>query len=280
MVLVTVQLHAVHDFFHLPVYPYIEIPFLPHLLEQLLVMSFAGTHQGSENENALAFIITPDKVENLLFGVFHHFLTRKIRIRDAGTSEQQTQVIIDFGRGPYRRTRVLVRGLLLNGNHRTQPRNLIHIGTLHSSQEIAGVCRESLDIPALALGKDGIESQRRLSASAQASDNRQAIARDIDIYIFQIVHPCSLHTDCFLFFFHALSMIYPCKDREYSVFRQYLTRFSMHQNVHTPGIFAPHTGHTPEKPSDKTVYPSRLTSRFPQSGQCVSSASASEVLPI
>ena len=45
VVLIAVQLHPVHHFAHLSVNPYVEVAFLPHLLEQLLVVSLPGTYQ-------------------------------------------------------------------------------------------------------------------------------------------------------------------------------------------------------------------------------------------
>ena len=160
MVLITVQLHAMHDFLHLSVDPHIQVTFLPHLFEKFFIMPLPSTHQRCQDINPFSFIVAPDKVENLFFGILHHLFARQIRIGYSGTRKEQTQVVVNLGSGTYGRTRILIRGFLLNGDHRTQPRNLIHIGPLHSSQEIAGICRKGFDVTTLSLGKDSVKSQR------------------------------------------------------------------------------------------------------------------------
>ncbi len=79
-------------------------------------------------------------------------------------------------------------------------RNFIHIRSLQITQEISGISRKCFDITALSLGKNRIESQRRLSAAAQSCNHRQFIAGDCYIYIFQIVHPCAVHIYLFCFY--------------------------------------------------------------------------------
>ena len=159
VVLVSVEFHAVHDFTYLTVHSDIEITFLAYLLEKFLVMTFTGTDQRSQQIDALSLVLLMNHVENLFFGILHHFLSRKIRIGDAGSGEKQTKVVVDFGGSAYGGTWILVGSLLFNGDDRTQTGNLVHIRTLHSSQEIAGIGREGFDVSPLSFRKDGIESQ-------------------------------------------------------------------------------------------------------------------------
>ena len=165
MVLVTVQFHAMDNLLDFPVYPDIKVTLLTHLLEQLFIMSFTCPNQRSQNKNSFSLIIPMNQIQNLLFGVLHHLLSRQIRISRACPREQQTQIIIYFCSGSYRRTWILIGRLLLDGNHRTQSRNLIHIRTFHSSQEITGIRRKGLDITPLSFHKQGVEGQGRFSTS-------------------------------------------------------------------------------------------------------------------
>ena len=206
MILVTVQLHAVYDFLHFSIYTYIEIALLTYLLEQFLVMSFTRTHQRCQDINAFSFIITVYQIQNLFFGIFHHLLTRKIGISRTCTGKQQSQIIINLRGCSHSRTRILVRRLLFDGNHRTQSRNLVHIRPFHPSQKVTGIGRKSLNITALSFHKQRIKCQRRLSASAQSGNHRQAVTRDFHIYIFQVVYPSSLYTNRFCSFSHTLSI--------------------------------------------------------------------------
>lgn len=80
-----------------------------YLLEQFFIMSFTSTYQWGENINLLALIIFQNKIENLLFSVLHHSLTRKIRIGYTGTCIKQTQIIINFRCCADCRTGILIR---------------------------------------------------------------------------------------------------------------------------------------------------------------------------
>ena len=157
MILVAVQLHAGKSLTHLTVYADIEITFLPDLLEQFLIMSFTATYQRSKNINTFSFIIIQNKIKDLLFGVFHHFLTGNIRISLTGTSVQQTKIIVYFRCRTYGGTRIFIGCLLLNGNHRTQACNLVYIRTFQIPQEVTGISGKGFNIPALAFSKYRIE---------------------------------------------------------------------------------------------------------------------------
>ena len=80
-----------------------------------------------------------NEVDNLVFGVFDHFLTREVGIGFAGTGIEQTEEIIDFGDGSDRRTRILVGGFLLDADDRTQTGDFVDIGTVEIIKKITGV---------------------------------------------------------------------------------------------------------------------------------------------
>ena len=54
---------------------------------------------------------------------------------------------------------------------------------------------QRLDITALALGIDGVERQRGLSRAAETGNDRQRVAWNLDVDIFQVVLPCPVHGD-------------------------------------------------------------------------------------
>ena len=213
MVLIAVQLHAWQGFAHLTIHTYVEIAFLAHLLEELLVMPLTAAHQWSKDINAFSFVILQDKIEYLFLGILHHLLAGEIRISLSCTGIQQTKVIINLCRCTHRGTWILIRGFLLDGDNRAQSRYLVHVRTLQVSQEVAGVCRKSLDIAALPFGKDGIECQRGLAASAQSGNHRQAVTGNLGIDILEVVHARTIYIDIFCFFLHVdLSYRFNCKN--------------------------------------------------------------------
>jgi hypothetical protein len=58
---------------------------------------------------------------------------------------------------------------------------MLDVGLLHHLEELARVGAKRLHVAALALGVDGVERERGLPRSRQAGDDRQALARDIDV---------------------------------------------------------------------------------------------------
>ena len=159
MVLVSVNLHARHNLQDLSIHPGIEIAFASHAFKEFTVMTLALSDEWGEEEDSLAVILVENHFDDLFFGIFHHLLTASVAVGCTGTGIEQTQVIVDLGGGAHSGSGILVGGLLFDADDRTETCNLIHIGTFHVAQEVAGVGRKRLDISTLTFGKDGVESQ-------------------------------------------------------------------------------------------------------------------------
>jgi len=193
VVLVAVGFHALGQFLNLPVYPYIKVALAPHALEEFAVVALTVADERSKDENLLAEIVLEDHRDHLFLGIFHHFLPALIGVGRGGAGKEQAEVVVDLRGRSDRGSRILVRRLLLNGDDGGEPRDFVHVGALHIAQEIAGIGRESLDIAALALGIDGVESQRRFARPAQAGEDRERVAGNDDINILQIVDARAQH---------------------------------------------------------------------------------------
>ena len=102
-------------------------------------MSLALANQRSQQEDGLSGIFIENHIDDLFFGVFHHLFTAAVAVGCTGTGKEQTEIIVNLGSGTYGRTRVLVGGLLLDADDRTQTGNLIYIRALHIAQEVAGI---------------------------------------------------------------------------------------------------------------------------------------------
>ncbi len=74
--------------------------------------------------------------------------------------EEQTQKIVTLGRSRDRRARIPAGIFLPDGNRRRDPIDLIHRRLFHALEKLPGVRRQRFHVAALALGVDGIESQR------------------------------------------------------------------------------------------------------------------------
>ncbi len=111
--------------------------------------------------------------------------------RRAGTSEQQAQVVVDLGDGADRGARVVGGGLLLDGDRRRQPLDVIDVGLLHHRQELSGVGGERLHVAPLALGVERVEGQRRLARARKPGDHDQAVAGQLDVDLLEVVGACT-----------------------------------------------------------------------------------------
>src|SRR5664280_344793 len=101
--------------------------------------------------------------------------------------EEQPQVIVDLGHRADRRARVPAGALLIDGDRRREAVDLVDVWLLHLAQELAGIRRQALDIAALALGIDRVEGKAALAGPGEAGDDDQAIPRDADRDVLQVV---------------------------------------------------------------------------------------------
>ncbi|MNC87203.1 hypothetical protein D3C83_29080 [compost metagenome] len=108
-------------------------------------------------------------------------------MRLADTREQQPQVVVDFGDGADRRARIVARRLLLDRDRRREPLDQIDIGFFHELQELPRVGGERFDVTALAFGIERVERKRRLAGARKARDHDQAIARQIEADVLEVV---------------------------------------------------------------------------------------------
>lgn len=188
---VAVELHARHHLAQLAVGAHGEEPLAPHGLEELLVVTLPGAHQGGEQQHLAPFVALQDEADDLLLGVFHHPFARHVRVGIGCPGVEQSQEVVDFCHRAHRRTRVLVRGFLFNADDGAEARNLVHVGPFQVVQEVTCVGREGFDITPLAFGIERVEGQRAFSRPAQSRDDTQALAWQGDVGVFQVVDPCA-----------------------------------------------------------------------------------------
>ncbi len=189
MIFVAVEFHAECYLAQFAIDAHIQIAFAADSLEKFLVVAFAPFHHRRKQVARFALVGIENERNDLVVAVFHHFFARNIRVGLASARIEQTQKIVNFGGRSHGRARIFARRLLFDGDNGTQPRNLVHIGTLHIAHEMPRIGRKSLDVAALPFGINRIERQRRLATAAQASNHRQCVARNRHIDIAQIMHP-------------------------------------------------------------------------------------------
>ena len=76
---------------------------------------------------------------------------------------------------------------LLDGHGRRNAGDVVDVGPRHHFEKLARVSGKTVDVAALPFGVNDIEGQRGFSRTAQAGKNHEAVARNVDADIFEIV---------------------------------------------------------------------------------------------
>ena len=159
-----------------------------HQLGQLLaVLALAAADDRGEQVEARALGQRQHPVDHLRDRLALDRQAGRRRVGDADPGEEEPHVVVDLGDRADGGARVAAGGLLLDGDGRRQAVDLVDIRLLHHLEELAGVGRQALDVAALALGIDGVEGERRLAGARQAGEHHQAVARQVEVDVLEIV---------------------------------------------------------------------------------------------
>ena len=181
------QLGRIGQRVHHAVDPYPAVALCVELLEQVGEFALAGPHHRGQHLEPGALRHHQHLVDDLLRGLAGDPLTADRAVRGAGPGVEQTQIVVDLGDGSDRRPRVAVGRLLVDRHRRGQTFDEVDVGFVHLAEELAGVGRQRFDVAPLALGKDRVERQRRLSRARQPGEDDQSVARQIKIDAAQVV---------------------------------------------------------------------------------------------
>ena len=169
-----------------------DIARLSRVLEDLGVLAFfPPDHRGHDLDTG-GLGQGHDLVDDLVDGLLFDLLAADGTVGGAHPGPEQTEVVIDLRHGAHGGPGVLAGGLLVDGNSRGQPVDIVHVGLFHLAQEHPGVGAQRLHIPPLALGIDGVEGQGGLARPGQAGEDHQFVPWDGHVDVFQVVHPGAL----------------------------------------------------------------------------------------
>ena len=159
MLLLLGQLDLVGQLVHLAVDQSARIAVAAQHLQQVLELALAPADHRREDLETGALRIRQQRIDHLLRGLRADQRAALRTMRDAGAGEEQSQVVVDLGDGADRRTRVAVRGLLVDRHGGAQALDEIDVRLVHLPQELAGVGRQRLHVAALALREQRVERQ-------------------------------------------------------------------------------------------------------------------------
>ena len=159
----------------------------PHLEKFFAVFAFSAADDRREDLKLAAFRQRADGIHHLLHGLRGDFLAALEAVGSPDAREQQAQIIVNFRDGADGRARIVAGALLLDGDGRREPFDRIDIGLPHLFEELTGIGGQRFDVPALSFRIDRVEGERRFAGPAQAGDDDQLVARNLDVDVLEIV---------------------------------------------------------------------------------------------
>ena len=195
--LVLVELGRVGDVVLLAVDPHADEALPPGGVDDPIALGLAVLDERPEDQQARALRQRQHLVDDLLDALPLDGVAVRA-VRHADPCEQQPQVVVDLGDGADRRARVAARPLLVDRDGRRQPVDLVDVGLLHLAEELARVGAQALDVPSLALGIDRVEGEAGLAGAAQSGDDDEAIAREGDRDVLEVVFARAAHDELVL----------------------------------------------------------------------------------
>ena len=134
------------------------------LVQRVLVLALLVDDAGGEEEQARA-PLREDGLRDLLRGLPLHRPAAAVAVGLPDAGEQQSQVVVDFRDGADGGARVVGDALLVDGDGGGEPFDVLDVGLVHASEELAGVSGEGLDVASLAFGVDGVEGEGGLAGA-------------------------------------------------------------------------------------------------------------------
>ena len=98
---------------------------------------------------------------------------------------------MNFGYRTHSRARVARRGFLVDRNRGTQSFDTLNVRFLHLSEEKPRVRRKRFDVTPLSFGEDRVERERRFAAARKSGKHYEFVAREFEVYVFEVVFLCS-----------------------------------------------------------------------------------------
>ena len=168
---------------------------LLQILEELRELALAADDDRCHDERLRAFADREDLIGHLIGRLLLDLAAALGTMGHAHAGEQQTQIVVDLGRGAHGGAGVLARGLLVDRDRRRKPVDAVEVGLVHLAEKLTGVARQALDVAALPLGVHGVERQGAFSGTRQSRDHNELVTRNGQVDIFEVVLASTLDDD-------------------------------------------------------------------------------------
>ena len=166
-----------------------------HVGQLLAVLALAIANDRRQHVKPRAVGPFHDLIDDLLHALLRDLAAAVVAERMPDARKQQAQVVVNLGDSANSRARIARGGLLLDRDRGRQPFDRIDVGLLHLLEELARVGRQRFDIAALPFGVNRVEGERGFAGAREPGDHNQAIARNLEIDILEIVLARALDDD-------------------------------------------------------------------------------------
>ena len=156
----------------------------------LAIRAFAPADDGRENHDAVvrfADFTVQNGLNDLLAGLARDGFAAVGAVRNADGRVDDAKIIVNFRDGADGGARRARSSFLLDGDRRRKPFDDVDFGALHLVEKLARVGGKRLNVAALALCVNGVESERGFSRAGKTGDDREAVPGDFDADVFQVV---------------------------------------------------------------------------------------------
>ncbi len=163
------------------VHPNLDEALLEQAVEELVVLALAAADDRGQEADLLPGRGLANAGYDLLGRLLADFAPAGRAVWRPDPGEEQAQQVVGLGHRAHGRAGVGRDRLLVDGDGGRDAFDGLHLGLLHHLHVLPGVGRHALDIAALALGEQGVESQRGLARAAGPGDDDELMARQADV---------------------------------------------------------------------------------------------------
>ena len=156
-------------------------------LGQVGVVTLSGGDERCEEGDLPAPILAQDLRQDSLPALLLDGKAAVGAVLGAELYVEQAQEMVDLGHRGHGALASPPAGALLDGHRRRNAENGVDLRARRGLDELSGVGVEGLQVAALAFGEEDVEGDRALPAAADAGDDGEAIAGDVNIHPFEVV---------------------------------------------------------------------------------------------
>ena len=131
MLLRLFQPDLIIDIMDFPIHPYAHIALMTDMLQHLPVLAFFPADDLRHDQELRALRDLQHLIQHLIHALLGDGLSAFRTVRTPGPRKEQAQIVIDFRDRPHRRAGIVARGLLVDGNGRRKPLDIVHIRLVH-----------------------------------------------------------------------------------------------------------------------------------------------------